>query len=135
MEKTLNLTHNNFSAQDISKMIETSPLLICGANENMFSDAIKIDSNISSSELGIVQLQNELKKPSWLLKLEKENSKILLINDIDGIDKYEQQKFIEILKYKTVSGKALPQKTAIIVLCKNLDKVSSDILSLCQIIK
>ena len=134
MQKSKNLTHSNLSNNEISKMLEVSPLIICGTLNRMLESGVIIDASISSIELGIVQTANGPKKSSWLIDLEQNKSKTLVINNIDKIDEYEQQKFVEILKYKTISSISLPQKTKIVVLCNNLNKVSSTILSLCQII-
>ena len=134
MQKSKNLTHNNLSNNEISKMLEVSPLIICGSLNRMLEGGVIIDASISSTELGIVQTANGPKKPSWFIDLEQNKSKTLVINNIDKIDEYEQQKFVEILKYKTISSVSLPQKTKIVVLCNNFNKVSSTILSLCQTI-
>ena len=134
MQKSKTLTHNNLSNNDISKRLEVSPLIICGTLNRMLESGVIIDASISSTELGIIQTANGPKKPSWFIDLEQNKSKTLVINNIDKIDEYEQQKFVEILKYKTISSVSLPQKTKIVVLCNNLNKVSSTILSLCQTI-
>ena len=112
-----------------------SPVICVGASVESFDDAIILESNIASKNLGIVNTINGIKAPKWFLEVKKTKNPILIINGIDKIDKYNQEKFYELLKYKTISNIDLPKDTKIIVLVNSLDKVSENILSLCTIIK
>ncbi|MBQ3158706.1 MAG: hypothetical protein IJB98_03330, partial [Clostridia bacterium] len=59
----------------------------------------------------------------------------ILIDGLDTIDIYEQEKFYELLNYNTISGVEFSLPVKIIVTYKNLDKVNTNIKSLCRVIK
>ena len=71
--------------------------------------------------------------PKWYNELvTNNNSKVLVIDLIDSINKEEQLKFIELLEYRKISTFELPKDCVIIVTAKevNKDKISEEIYSL-----
>ncbi len=112
-----------------------SPVILQNGNLDDFKNAIILNASIPSKNLGIVNTKNGLKAPKWFVDVKKEENPIIVINNLDEIDKYNQEKFYELLKYKTISNIELPLNTKIIVLAKNLENISQNILSLCMVIK
>ena len=93
-------------------------------------DAVILPSNISRDELrGYYEGVNYV-PPKWFDELKKK--KILVIDNIDLIDKEEQIKFIEILKYRKISTFEIDKDIRIIVTAKNINKntINSEIYSL-----
>ena len=117
----------------IVKYAKFAPVIVCGIPKDVFEGAVIIDANIPSKELGIVNSLKGLKYPEWYLKLKKNDIKILVINLIDSIPCEEQEKFYEILKYKEITNTALPEKTRVIVLANDIEKVADSIRRLCLI--
>ena len=112
-----------------------SPVILQNGNLDDFKNAIILNASIPSKNLGIVNTKNGLKAPKWFVDVKKGENPIIVINNLDEIDKYNQEKFYELLKYKTISNIELPLNTKIIVLAKNLENISQNILSLCMVIK
>lgn len=123
------------SKKDILVLTENSPVMILGGKADDFENAVILDANISSSFLAVLNGANGLLKPDWLLNLESKKSRLLVVNNLDKVEKYEQEKFYEILKYKTVSNISLPKYTKIIVLAKNLKNINENILRQCLVIE
>jgi len=109
-------------------------ILINNVNIENFSHKVVIDSNISQKDLSIVDTH-----PLWLIELEllskKKNYVLLIIKDMDLITSRQQLKFLEIIKYRSVSGFKLPNNTHIIISCQNIDNVSEEIKSHCLVLK
>ncbi len=127
MEKLLN---------EIEKLSAVSPVLVAGLAKENFKNAEILPANIASKDLGIVNTSKGLKAPMWfehVLKSDIINT--IVIDGIDSIDIESQEKFYELLKYKTISSIEFYKEIKIVVLYKDLKKVSPSILSLCQIIK
>ncbi len=113
-----------------------SPVLVVGVEQKMFDDVTVVEGTIPSTKLGILNTSKGLKTPSWFYDIVKnKSSHQILITDVDAIDKENQEKFYELLKYKSISNVPLPKDCSIIVTAKNLKNVSEAILRLCQIIQ
>ena len=107
-----------------------SPILIENVNKNIFlEDAVIIDAKCDRTLLDGHYEKDKYLPPSWYNELE---GKILIIDNIDSISKYEQMKFYEILKYRKVSVFELPKNCVIIVTCTNIneDRINENIYSL-----
>lgn len=123
---------------DLKTYSNISPLLIECDNFDELSnlqDVVVINAEISSCELSILNGKNGLKKPEWYISLESKKNPFLLINQLDKIEEEEQEKFYEMLKYKTISNIDLPKNTKIVLLFKDLKKINKNILSLCLVLK
>ena len=93
-------------------------------------DSVILLSNISRDELtGHYEGINYV-PPKWFDELK--NKKILVIDNIDLMDKEEQIKFIEIIKYRKISTFEIDKDIRIIVTAKNINKntINSEIYSL-----
>lgn len=118
--------------KSILTLAKVNPVLATQTSATEFDDVIVIEGGISSKQLGIVQTEKGLKAPKWFKDItRKDGAKRLVISGVDTISKEEQEKFYEMLKYKTISGIKLPQNTEIIVLASDLKNVSETILRLC----
>ena len=118
---------------EIEKLANVSPVIACEMSSDAFDDAVVVDAKISSTQLAALNTKDGLRFPDWYLKLEKNDKKLLVIDNIDDIDAEEQEKFYEILKYKEISNTALPKNTKIIVIAKNNKKVADIIRQLCLV--
>lgn len=114
---------------------KVSPVLVCGLTCEDFKNATVLPADISTKNLGIVNTDKGLKAPKWFRDMVKSNRDVIVIDGIDSIDKYNQNKFYELLKYQTITSVEFPQQVKIIVLYEKLENVSENITSLCQIIK
>jgi len=121
---------------DINNLINNStlPILVSGISASNFSNKVVIDANIDRNELIVIDSH-----PAWLVKLEllskKHNNTVLLISNLCTINESEQNKFLELLKYKSISGFKIPENSHIVITCSNLDKISDNIKSFCAIVK
>lgn len=121
---------------EVIAISKTAPVLALGLPTNMFGDSTIIKSNIHSYDLGIVNSSAGLKIPTWLDGIMKgKSSHQIVIDSIDLIDKVNQEKFYELLKYKAISNVDLPLDCNIIVTASDLKKVSNTILRLCLLVK
>ena len=95
-------------------------------------------ATVLNASIGVQELNGHYEEenylpPRWLEDLKKEESrKVLVIDKIDSINKEEQLKFKEILKYKKVSTFEIPDECLIIVTAKKINKetIEEEILSL-----
>ena len=126
MEKLLN---------KIEKLSAVSPVLVTGIKKEYFKNAEILPANIASKDLGIVNTCKGLKAPKWFVRVMKDDISTIVIDGIDSIDTESQEKFYELLKYKTISSIEFYKEIKIVVLYEDLKKVSPSILSLCQIMK
>ena len=117
---------------EIKKLSEISPVIVCGISKNMFQNSVVVDAKIPSKQLGIISTKDGLKYPDWYVEL-KNNKEFLIIDFIDSIPTEEQDKFYELIKYKEITNTALPKKTKIIVIAKDIKNVSETIKRLCMI--
>jgi len=122
--------------RDINNLIynSTLPILACGISSDNFSDKVVIESRIDRKDLSVIGSH-----PAWLIQLEliakKNDVAMLIIDNLDLISEHDQSKFLELLKYKSISGFKLPDNTHIVIVCSDLNKVSQDIKSYCVIVK
>lgn len=106
------------------------PLLIEGVKADVFKTATIIDSSINSSLLGIIPSKTGYDYPEWLNDIIKNKNKqrqFLIINDIDKITSLEQEKFLGIIKHKSVNGYKLPSNVQIIILSSSVKSVAKSI--------
>lgn len=97
-----------------------TPILIENMPASVFDNATILDTNCDISDLNGHYENINFVAPSWYNKLKQNQTKMLVINNINEIDVNEQTKFIEILKYKKISTFDLPKDCIIIVTAKNL---------------
>lgn len=97
-----------------------TPILIENMPVSVFDNATILDANCDISDLNGHYENINFVAPSWYNKLKQNQTKMLVINNINKIDVNEQTKFIEILKYKKISTFDLPKDCIIIVTAKNL---------------
>lgn len=120
----------------VLKAAQSSPVLVIGLPASIFGESTIIESKISSKELGIINTAKGLVTPSWFYEIMKgKGSHQIIINNIDLVDKEDQEKFYELLKYKTISNMELPEDCTIIVTGKDVSKISETIIRLCQIVQ
>mgnify|MGYP004550607421 FL=1 len=111
------------------------PVLVEDIPLEIFSDYVIIPSDINFKELDGHYEKTEYCPPSWYTSLVdkyKENKAILVITNINKISKNDQEKFVEILKYKKVSTFDLAKNVRIILTANNLkeNEISEEIYSL-----
>ena len=109
-----------------------APILVNFISSKDILDAIVISANTDTNELNGYYEGTDYMPPKWYDELVNNNSKVLVIDLIDTINKEEQLKFVEILKYRKVSTFELPKDCVIIVTANeiNKDKISEEIYSL-----
>ena len=97
-----------------------TPILIENMPASVFDNATILNANCDISDLNGHYENINFVAPSWYNKLKQNQTKMLVINNINELDVNEQTKFIEILKYKKISTFDLPKDCIIIVTAKNL---------------
>lgn len=97
-----------------------TPILIENMSASVFDNATILNANCDISDLNGHYENINFVAPSWYNKLKQNQTKMLVIKNINEIDVNEQTKFIEILKYKKISTFDLPKDCIIIVTAKNL---------------
>lgn len=114
-----------------------APILVYDVETSVFDkNAVIIPSDIDISELNGHYEGIDFVPPTWFKNLE--NSKdfnLLIIDNLSKIEKDEQTKFIEILKYKKVGVFDLPKNCRIIITCEKLsNSINDEIISLVAVI-
>ncbi len=110
-----------------------APILVNFISGKDIPGAIVISADIDAKELNGHYDGADYMPPKWYNELvTNNNSKVLVIDLIDSINKEEQLKFIELLEYRKISTFELPKDCVIIVTAKevNKDKISEEIYSL-----
>lgn len=110
-----------------------APILVNFISGKDIPGAIVISADVDAKELNGHYDGADYMPPKWYNELvTNNNSKVLVIDLIDSINKEEQLKFIELLEYRKVSTFELPKDCVIIVTAKevNKDKISEEIYSL-----
>ena len=120
--------------EEMKSMIEdyikanVMPIMI-SVDKNIFKNYTEIPANCSNETLkGTFDLEG-YKSPLWyeeVKKKENDNINLLIITDFDKIDKENQKKFTELLKYRKIGTLNLPKNCAIIVLANSINKESID---------
>lgn len=123
------------NVDDVLLLAEISPVLVSRKNEFKFKNAIKLPAKISSKELGAVNTQGGVQMPMWYDRVLEKKYSTIIIDGIDLIDEYKQEKFYELLKYKTISSIEFPFNVKIVLLYDDIKKVSKSITALCQIVE
>lgn len=102
-----------------------SPILIENTAINNYSKATVIDSKCKKEDLiGHYEGINYV-PPKWyneLLEKNKGKYSLLIVKNIDEIDKEEQGKFYELFNYKKISTFNLPKNCIIMATCSNSSK-------------
>lgn len=114
------------------------PILVDFIDGNVIPNSVILPANIDRSELNGHYENVEYISPKWLTELNRLNGlPILVIDKIDSIQRSEQVKFIEILKYKKVSTFELPENTVVILTAKEINKntINEEVYSLVAHIK
>ena len=114
------------------------PILVDFIDGNVIPNSVILPANIDMSELNGYYENVEYISPKWLTELNRLNGlPILVIDKIDSIQRSEQVKFIEILKYKKVSTFELPENTVVILTAKEINKntINEEVYSLVAHIK
>lgn len=115
-----------------------APILVDFIDGENILDSVVLPAICDKTELVGYYESGEYKAPNWLNKLnESKIVPILVIDKIDSIEKEEQTKFVEILKYKQVSTFELPKNTVIVVTAKEINEntINEEIYSLVAHIK
>ena len=110
-----------------------APILVNFISGKDIPRAIVISADVDAKELNGHYDGADYMPPKWYNELvTNNNSKVLVIDLIDSINKEEQLKFIELLEYRKISTFELPKDCVIIVTTKevNKDKISEEIYSL-----
>lgn len=110
-----------------------APILVNFISGKDIPGAIVISADVDAKELSGHYDGADYMPPKWYNELvTNNNSKVLVIDLIDSINKEEQLKFIELLEYRKISTFELPKDCVIIVTAKevNKDKISEEIYSL-----
>ncbi|MBP3921239.1 MAG: hypothetical protein J6D28_06720 [Bacilli bacterium] len=110
-----------------------APMLVDFITGKDINGAVVIPANIGNKELNGHYDGADFMPPKWLNEILSTNvSKILVIDEIDSIEKEEQLKFCELLEYRKISTFELPKSCVIIVTANeiNKDKINEEIFSL-----
>ena len=118
------------------------PLIVEDLNFDSIKNNVQLNSNINSSELGMIPKGNGFELPNWAKELKEMAGKTkdivyLIIKDIDELDFLEQDKFYGILKYVGINGFKFPENVRIILTARKggFSKLSKRIQSLCMVLR
>lgn len=109
-----------------------APILVNFITGKDIPGAIVIPADVDIKELNGHYEGLNYCPPKWYNELINNDSKVLVIDLIDSINKEKQLNFIELLEYRKLSTFELPKDIIIIVTAKeiNKDKISEEIYSL-----
>ncbi len=114
-------------------LVNVAPILIDFASNINIPRSVIIPAICEAKELTGHYEGEDFLAPKWYYDLTNANeSKIIIIKDIDSISKEEQLKFKELLEYKQVSTFKIPENTRIILTATNISKetINEEIYSL-----
>ena len=98
-----------------------APILVDFISGQDLKGAVVLPANIDAKELNGHYDGANYMPPKWYNELvANNNSKVLVIDLIDSINKEEQLKFIELLEYRKISTFELPKDCVIIVTAKEV---------------
>jgi hypothetical protein len=121
--------------KEIRVLLKVSPVLIIGEDVESFKNATILEPTIENKDLHVYEDPKGLIVPSWLKAIEKgKASKLIIIKNIDEVPEVEQNKFYEMLKYKSIGSYAMPESVKIIVIAKQDKNVSELIRRLCLVV-
>ena len=130
---------NNLNKELLINYIKSNsaPILVDFIDGDNIPSSVVLSADCEISELNGYYDKMDFVPPKWFNKINLSTPKILVIDKIDSIQKNEQVKFVEILKYRQVSTFELPKDTRIIVTAKevNKDTINEEIFSLVAYIK
>ncbi len=112
-----------------------NPILVEDIPVDSFHNSVVLPATLDPLELNGHYEDRNFCPPHWyqeLVEKSKKEAVILLIENINEVDPFEQNKFIELLKYKKISTFSLPMNCLVLVTCKNLEerKLSEEVFSL-----
>ena len=122
------------SNDKIFKYLEISPVLTVEHKAEDFPSAFVLNSDINSSELGIVNTADGLKKPKWVEIVNRYKFDLIVIDKLDSISIFEQEKFYELLNYNTISSVEFDNPVKIIAPYDNINNINANIKSVCRVI-
>ena len=100
------------------------PILVEKLDISDMPNSIILNSNINDSELVGHYEEFVFYPPKWMEKMyQSKDMIVLIINNIDLISKKDQDRFIEILKYRQVSTFDIPDNYRILLTAKNIKNV------------
>lgn len=112
-----------------------APILVEKLDISDMPNSIIINSNINDSELVGHYEEFVYYPPKWMEKMYQTNDMVvLIINNIDLINKKEQDRFLEILMYRQVSTFDIPDNYRILLTAKNIKNVSKRIIDVVAVI-
>lgn len=112
------------------------PIVIEGAIKvEDFLNATFLSAFISSKCLAVINDINGPVLPDWVKQVEKRKkakTNLLVITDLDKVDKNEQKKFKALLDIKQLNGYRLPENLQLLIIIDegNREKLDNEILSL-----
>lgn len=123
------MDHKNLELLKTHIIMNIAPILIKNVPKEVFGkNAVVLDANIDKTLLNGHYEGTEYLPPKWFNELAENN--ILIIDNLSNINKNEQKKFIEILKYRKISTFHLPKKCVIVITCDSIERISEEIISL-----
>ncbi len=103
------------------------PMIFEKIDSNIFENSYSIPSQISKDDLVGHYEGLSYVAPNWYQELINKKYNFLIIEGLDEISEKEQEKFIELIEYRKISTFILPKNVRIILLCKNIEKISEKI--------
>ena len=98
------------------------PILIDFLDSKYIPNCILLPSNINIKDLDGHYKNEDYLPPEWYSKLLSENKNVIVIDNIDSIHIEEQDKFLELIKYRKISTFDLPNDVVIIITAKKINK-------------
>lgn len=115
--------------------LNIAPILVNNIFANAFNNYVLLPADIEITHLNGHYENDSVLPPYWYQNLKMNNYNLIIIDDISKIDKKDQEKFIELLKYRKVGTFDLPKDCVIIIINNgSRDMVSDEIYSLVAII-
>lgn len=115
--------------------LNIAPILINNISADVFNNYVLLKADIELDQLNGHYENDRFLPPDWYQTLKINNYNLIIIDDISRIDKKDQGKFIELLKYRKVGVFALPKDCVIIIINNgSSDMVSDEIYSLGAVI-
>ena len=116
-------------------MLNEYPILVEDIPNELFENSVILNNDCDISLLNGHYEGVNFVAPDWyniLTEKCKDGLTLLIINGINNIDREEQLKFVEILKYKKISTFDLPKNCSIIVTAYDLENkpIAEEIYSL-----
>lgn len=112
----------------LEELIKTNvaPIMTSLINSDNIAEAAIIDARVSIDELNGVYEGSKYTFPLWYKDFNVNNKRIIIIKNLDCIEKKEQLKFKELLKNRKVGNMVIPKNIPIIVTLKNKDAIINE---------